>query len=150
METKYPRVGVTVFLFNEKNEILFGKRKGSHGAGTYAVPGGHLDFGETFEKCAVRELFEETDLKMNEEDFFFITVTNNVFEDRHYVDIALIARIPEGQKIINVEPEKNEGWFWVDYNNIPEEILNNLFPVTKNIFETAGESIEEYLVLTEK
>ncbi len=44
-------------------EILLGQRKGAHGAGTWATPGGHLEFGESVKACATRELLEETGLK---------------------------------------------------------------------------------------
>lgn len=144
-----PKVGISVFLFNEKNQFLVGKRKGSHGEGTYALPGGHLEGGETFSECAARELYEETNVRVNKEDLFFITLTNNIFEkeNKHYVDIALITRKPEKETVINVEPEKCDGWFWVDYRNIPKEISDNFFLVTKNVLENAEGRIEKFFVL---
>lgn len=60
--TVIPRVGVAVFVLNEKGHILVGKRTGSHGAGTLALPGGHLELHESFHECAAREVFEETGL----------------------------------------------------------------------------------------
>ena len=60
--TVIPRVGVAVFVINEKGHVLVGKRIGSHGAGTLALPGGHLELHESFHECAARETFEETGL----------------------------------------------------------------------------------------
>ena len=60
--TVIPRVGVAVFVINEKGHILVGKRTGSHGAGTLALPGGHLELHESFHECAARETYEETGL----------------------------------------------------------------------------------------
>ena len=55
------RVGVGVLLVRD-GRVLLGERRGSHGAGTWAPPGGHLEDGETVEACARREVAEETGL----------------------------------------------------------------------------------------
>jgi 8-oxo-dGTP diphosphatase len=55
-----PQVGVGVIIVRD-GKILLGLRR-SHGAGTWALPGGHLEWGETVESCARREVKEETGL----------------------------------------------------------------------------------------
>jgi 8-oxo-dGTP pyrophosphatase MutT (NUDIX family) len=58
-----PKVGVGVLVRrNGGRELLMGLRKGAHGAGTWSVPGGHLEAGERIVQAAVRELVEETGL----------------------------------------------------------------------------------------
>ena len=47
-----PKVGVGVFVFRG-NKLLLGKRKGSHGAGEWSLPGGHLDPGEDLIDCCI-------------------------------------------------------------------------------------------------
>ena len=37
----------------------------------WVIPGGHTDVGESLEQAAVRELFEETDILIEEEDSKF-------------------------------------------------------------------------------
>ena len=58
-DTQAIRVGVGVIIVRDGN-VLLGERAGSHGAGTWALPGGHLEFGETVADCARREVLEET------------------------------------------------------------------------------------------
>ena len=56
-------VGVGVIAYDqESNKFIVGQRKGSHGAGLWALPGGWLERGESMEGCALREMFEETGL----------------------------------------------------------------------------------------
>lgn len=69
--------------------------------GTWALPGGHLEFGESFEICAEREVLEETGLKIT--DVHFLTAVNSVMEDenKHYVTIFMgaYAREKEDPKV---------------------------------------------------
>jgi 8-oxo-dGTP diphosphatase len=59
METSLPKVGVGIMIVKD-GQVLLGRRKGAHGEGEYAWPGGHLEFGETLEECVAREIAEET------------------------------------------------------------------------------------------
>ena len=57
MEAKRPKVGLAVIVYKD-GKILMGKRIGSHGVNTWSFPGGHLEFLETFEECAKREVLQ--------------------------------------------------------------------------------------------
>src|SRR4051812_30668007 len=90
----YPRVGIGVLVMKD-GRLLLGKRKGSHGAGEYASPGGHLEHLESFADAAAREVHEETGLKIGA--LRFLRVLNTVqYAPRHYVDIAFVAEWASG------------------------------------------------------
>ncbi|OQD73283.1 hypothetical protein PENDEC_c016G04861 [Penicillium decumbens] len=113
-----PKVGVGVFAINSEGKFLLGERKGSHGAGTWALPGGHLEFGESFEICAARELLEETGLQIH--NLQFLTAVNSVFEseNKHYITIFMAGMVDAGAQPQNLEPEKCFGWEWVSWDEL--------------------------------
>src|SRR3989338_3768070 len=51
-EQHQTKVGIGVLIFKE-GKVLLCKRKGSHGSGEYAFPGGHLEYMESFTECAL-------------------------------------------------------------------------------------------------
>lgn len=114
-----PKVGVGVLII-KNNTVLLARRKNAHGAGEYAFPGGHLEFGESFEDCAVRETAEETGIHIKNIQFQF--VGNFVKYDRHYVHVGLIAEWASGDPKV-LEPEKSEEWGWFDFDNLPSPIF---------------------------
>jgi ADP-ribose pyrophosphatase YjhB (NUDIX family)/RimJ/RimL family protein N-acetyltransferase len=122
-EPASPRVGLGVLIFNAHNQILLGKRKNSHGASTWAPPGGHLEFEETFEECATREVLEETGLRI--EELVFVAITNDTFKEdgKHYVSVFMRAELTTDQMIKNLEPHKNEEWRWFSLEDMPEPLF---------------------------
>lgn len=59
--------------------------------GTWSLPGGHLEFGETFEQCAKREVAEETGQDIEDVEFITATETMFVAENKHYVTVFVSA-----------------------------------------------------------
>ncbi len=115
-----PKVGVGVVVVKD-GKILIGERLMSHGAGTWMIPGGHLEFGETFEECAMREVFEETgltDIEITE----LIRVGNDRIYDKHFVTIGMVATWKSGEPKVT-EPGKSENWKWIDPKELPENIF---------------------------
>jgi len=106
-----PRVGVGVIVSKDQQVLLL-RRRNVHGAGTWSTPGGHLDFGESPEQCAVREVKEETGLDIDA--VVFRAITNDVFtvEGRHYITIWMEGRYLGGEPTVAAPEEASEiGWF---------------------------------------
>ncbi len=66
---------IHVWFFTPRNEIIFQRR--SEKADTFpnlldATVGGHVEIGDSYEKAALREIEEETGVKVKKEDLIFI------------------------------------------------------------------------------
>ncbi|XP_021348447.1 uncharacterized protein LOC110447230 isoform X1 [Mizuhopecten yessoensis] len=120
-----PKVGVGVLVTskNHPNCVLLGKRKNSTGDGTYALPGGHLEFGEGWCECGARELLEETGLVLK--DMRYCGVVNTVIhsDNLHYIDLFVRGEVDSAhsEEPQNQEPHKCEGWHWIDWDNLPSQ-----------------------------
>lgn len=129
-EKRLPKVGVAAILIKD-GKILMGRRKGAHGAGTWSVHGGHLEFNETWEECAVRETLEETGVKMRNPVFF--AATNDIMrtEDKHYITIYVKGEYESGEPSIT-EPGKFVDVGWQDLDNLPKPYFEPLANLLKN------------------
>lgn len=109
------RVGVAVFVFNiEDDSILLMKRRGSHGAGTWGLPGGHIEFGESVVAAAVRELQEEIGLDFNPDSFCRLGWSEAFFleEGKHYITTLLSTWLTLPRLVFIREPNKCSGLCW--------------------------------------
>ncbi|MBI2019658.1 NUDIX domain-containing protein [Candidatus Daviesbacteria bacterium] len=117
------KVGVGVMI-TKQGKVLLCRRKGSHGAGEYAFPGGHLEFGESFEECAKRECREEAGIEIK--NIKFLRLLNlKKYTGKHYVDIGLTAEWKSGTPKV-MEPEKTENWSWYDFDNLPKPMFKTI------------------------
>ena len=125
---RYIQIGLQAFVFRE-NLLLMGIRKNAFAAGTYGVPGGRLEFGESFDETIARELLEETGMTVTSSRLF--GVCNNTFpEGSHHVQLGFVVEcgsdVPE-----NLEPEKCIGWEFININTLP----NNINPATLGLLQ---------------
>ena len=115
-----PKIGIGIIIFKE-GKILLGKRKGSHGEGEYQSPGGHLDYMESFEESARRELAGECGIEIDNIRFQCIANVKE-YAPKHYVLIGFTAEWVSGEPQI-LEPEKCESWDWYDLDNLPSPLF---------------------------
>ncbi|HJP96598.1 MAG TPA: NUDIX hydrolase [Candidatus Saccharimonadales bacterium] len=115
------RVGIGVFIFKD-GKFLMQQRHGAHGAGSWSVPGGHLEFGESFEDTARREVKEETGLGIT--NVRFGAVTNDYFaqENKHYVTVWMISDWQRGTETIT-EPDKCLKQEWHTFDDLPSPLF---------------------------
>jgi 8-oxo-dGTP diphosphatase len=129
-------VGVGVLMLRD-GKILLGKRHGDpdkadselHGEGTWTLPGGKLEFGESFEDGARREVAEETGIRLGSAKV--ICVNNDKTADAQFVTIGLFSEDFEGEASAR-EPDEITEWRWFDPDHLPQplffpsaEVINN-------------------------
>jgi len=130
------KVGVGVFIIKDK-QVLLGKRKGAHGNGCWSIPGGKLEFGESLETCAKREVLEETglDIKNIQQG----PSINSFFheENQHWLSVFMVAEYKAGTPTI-CEREKCEEWCWFSWNEFPTPLF---LPIAQLLQQLSLEAI---------
>lgn len=120
---KTPSVGVGVIIFNQTGKILLGHRCGSH-APFWALPGGSMEIGESFEQAAIRETYEETGISLASCEL--IGLTNNLetyqSEGIHYVATILLSG-PVNQTPKCCEPNRCSKWQWFSPSQLPSPLF---------------------------
>ena len=136
MESKKPGIGFGVMMLKE-SRVLLGKRhedpeKASSelsGEGTWTMPGGKLNFQESFEQGAAREVKEETGIELKNAKV--ICVNNDMTENAHFITIGLLSVHEEGDFegwVKVMEPDEITEWKWFKLDDLPDKIY---FPSAK-------------------
>lgn len=127
--SKYPlvcRVGVRAITIHDGRVLLI-KRGVEPSRGLWALPGGTLNLGETMEKCAAREVLEETGItiKVGKFAYVFDYVERDDCEKIkfHFVVVDLIGEYISGEPR-GADDAEEARWL------TPEELSK--LPVAKN------------------
>jgi 8-oxo-dGTP diphosphatase len=133
-----PKVGIGVIVIKD-SKVLLGKRKNAHGEGSWAFPGGHLEFGERIEDCARREVLEESGLKIK--DIRMGAFTNDIFEKegKHYVTLFVVSDYDSGEASV-MEPHKCERWGWFKWGKLPQPLFLTIQNLLKQDFNPFSKS----------
>lgn len=119
------------------NKILLGKRHSDpkkadselHLEGTWTMPGGKIEHGESFEDAAKREVLEETGIILSKVSV--LCINNDKNEYAHFVTIGMLAEEFSSEAKV-MEPDEITEWRWFDLQDLPrplyfpsEKLLNN-------------------------
>ena len=112
-----PHVGAAAIVVRD-GRVLLGERRGAHGAGTWAFPGGKLDAGEDAAQAVARELHEETGLTAT--SIRPLSWTSDVFaaERLHYITLHHLVDVAPGEPEVR-EPDKCREWRWFAWDALP-------------------------------
>lgn len=118
-----PMIGIGAIIINTQGQFLLGKRCSSH-APYWALPGGKMELGETFEQTAQREVKEETAIDITYWQVIGLTNNLTTYHDEgvHYASVILTCA-PTHQQPQLCEPDKCECWIWTTANALPEPLF---------------------------
>jgi nucleoside triphosphatase len=125
-EQQYPEPTVGALIFNHEGKALLISSPKWHGK--YAIPGGHIELGETIEQALRREIKEETNLDIY--DIRFLTLQEFIFgeefyEKRHFIFIDYVCKTNDTNVVLN---EEGNDYVWTP---IDEALKLPLEPYTR-------------------
>lgn len=123
LEKKKVGAGIGVILVRD-GKILLGRRhpdpdkadSAFRSAGEWCLPGGKMDWGETFEEAGTREVLEETGILISKIEV--ISVHNFKNEHAHFMTVGMFAHKWKGEAKV-MEPDEITEWKWFSLKRMP-------------------------------
>lgn len=127
--TEQVRVGVQAIV-RSGDHVLLGLRANTFGHGTWGLPGGHLEPGESLTGAAARELEEETGARALTSRV--VCVTDPDPAANHHMQIGVEVEAYAGEISVR-EPDKCERWQFWPLDELPESLFVGSAPVLRQI-----------------
>lgn len=125
MKDGIDHIGVSVFalIFNSKNEVLLANHKTTDKkpkglSGCWSMPGGTVEFGETCIEALRREIKEELNINIYDEEL--INYNEWIPSERHWVGANFKAKTKDEPTIL--EPEKIKEIKFFKMDNLPQNL----------------------------
>ena len=137
-------MGAAVMVFNSDRELLLLLRKDNL---TWCFPGGMMEPGETVEETALREVFEETGLRLSSLKMFRLySGPGNYYrypngDETHNVSVVYLAELPESEIRLCPDEHTDFGFFALDAlpNPIHPSILMKIEDYQKSVTAVTNE-----------
>lgn len=110
-----PRITVDAVVFNTRSQLLLIQRRYEPFKGMWALPGGHVEEGETCQQAVMRELHEETGLKLTTQ--CLIGVYDRMGRDPRgdYLSVAYLMAIPNDKMTIRPGDDAGDVFWCTDW-----------------------------------
>ena len=117
-----PASATAAFIINERNELLVVRRAKEPALGTLDLPGGFVDMGEDIEQGMIREIEEETGLKVDQIEYLFSTPNEYLYSGMliHTIDSDYLVRVKSDVHPVGADDAADAHWIPLDKVH-PEE-----------------------------
>lgn len=105
-------------IIERKDKVLLIKRNKKPFKNLWAIPGGHVEYGETVEHAALREAKEETNLEVKLKEI--LGVYSNPERDPRYHTVTTVF-IAEAKGKLKTNKESKEAK-WFTFKDIPKNL----------------------------
>lgn len=130
MKNQHIRNRVAVIIMEDDKILLVQHEK--YGRTYWLLPGGGVEYGETLEEAAKREMMEEANLEVELGDLLFLSESIPPDQHRHVINYYFEARITGGEiKVGQDDVLRDVQWHLIDdlphivvYPNTVQEILS--------------------------
>ncbi len=131
---RYKNIPASYLILMKNDEILLQRRCNTgYKDGEYGIPSGHVEKGESFTKALIREIKEEIGITLKPQNLEVIHVMHRKSEmEEERIDTFFIAHKWKNE-IQNMEPHKCDDLSWFPLNNLPDNTINYIRFVFKQI-----------------
>jgi 8-oxo-dGTP diphosphatase len=136
-EKRVSLVAAAHMVLEKKGKIYLMQRANTgYQDGCFGLPAGHLDHGETFLECAIREAKEEAGVKIQTKDVEYLHTIHKHSEhlSENRVEIFFITKKWTGEARI-LEPHKCSNSGWYGKNKLPKNMVDYVGESLKLIFK---------------
>lgn len=117
---RFKQIVAVHLVLKQKGKILLQLRQNTgYEDGSYSLPGGHVEQGETAIAALQREMKEELCIEFDSSDAVFAHVMHRKGDDHERIDFFFTVQQWLGA-VTNGEPEKCGGLVWADSGRVRE------------------------------